>query len=725
MIAGNVAEEYLFQYLDQSPKANLPFSSRDLLSRDPDRFDTILHWINGNEKNEVKRQQITSYLTWRKYMLEQYELLRQNINDTKKKVIPPEAVTSPDGTTSLTNVFLPLPQTSEHGCWSVSLQLLLRSRGVNLSQEAIRAYVPDFGETFLMNTEKSFYDDKAGAYFDMIRSTFIKPESTNPYTRAELVKELCPNTATRRFCVSLNAGILDHPDEFRAMKATLAQKITDILQRAKSPICVNVGGHYVTIYGIRGETLFTKNSDAADLEHANDDSTYTLDDLIYRHEDNVNPFTGSFTSFRPFDFTYLEDVSETNGVKGFSDIDGLHYDEDGQLVLDDSFTEAENAKAQIPDEQYISEDMLSRNCVNISLEYQLSPHFSLTETICPPDRLQQVEYVPYEYDLYSIREKYNGMIGNLPKEIARPLLSPEKSRKALALESLHNLMKGKGTSPDAGADPEIIKDLISEIIAENLSGNSSDPLTGISRKQLKDLIKNNETFRQRFSGSSESTGALSEFLKDEGLGMTQSLQSELRADVTRPESQAIDPSGTDSEKVIQQVIQIQKSFRELQKEMEKTQYKEAMDRLSSAAVKKTEEILISLSNDPNSSDWSRHRTADLVPLMVLKNLLVSEAGTGVPGRFADVIAHQGPEYLLNKMEDFEVISNHRMLAENSPQGTLSVLDHNAKQVTGEFIRKAPSAYAALSRSLSKEPDVSSAKEAQPKVLTRGQDPLTR
>ena len=105
-------------------------------------------------------------------------------------------VTRRKGYTGLSDVRLSGPQTSNNGCWSCGMSLLLQSRGVDLSPEEIRAYRPDFqpGQEQQMSAER--------------RMTMDSDSTNYIYDQADLIQKALPNT-----CVT-NVTLKPLPDMF-------------------------------------------------------------------------------------------------------------------------------------------------------------------------------------------------------------------------------------------------------------------------------------------------------------------------------------------------------------------------------------------------------------------------------------------------------------------------------------------------------------------------------
>ncbi len=207
---------------------------------------------------------------------------------------PRPEVTREKGYIGLGSIKLSERQTSNNGCCSCGLHLLLKSRGIDLTQEEIRAYRPDF---------KPGEEQKMSAQRRMIMDS----DSTNyVFDQADLIQKVLPNTCMTNVTINpmtefykVEGGAvkppspLDDPgyytmtpkeqqtrlaewqkedNRFRAQvrkaySEQVRQQLGDIVRKAltedRSPIVLNTGGnHFITITGIRedGKKLRVEDS---------------------------------------------------------------------------------------------------------------------------------------------------------------------------------------------------------------------------------------------------------------------------------------------------------------------------------------------------------------------------------------------------------------------------------------------------------------------------------
>lgn len=163
------------------------------------------------------------------------------------------------GYITLPGIKLDRGQSSTNGCWSCATSLLLKSRGVDLTQEEIRAWKPNYqpngGKTFA--SKQSLYERNA--------DTGCSIEDN-----ADLITEVSPNTAlSSMYIAPMDKGAIAlkgedakiipatpqeqemiHNEFLNQAEKTLKEKIMTSIIDHKSPVAINVDGHTVTITGI-------------------------------------------------------------------------------------------------------------------------------------------------------------------------------------------------------------------------------------------------------------------------------------------------------------------------------------------------------------------------------------------------------------------------------------------------------------------------------------------
>ncbi len=233
---------------------------------------------------------------------------KQALKDIGQRVDPPKPeITTKKGFSGI-DIKYSGPQTSNNGCWSQGMSLLLKSRGIDLSQEEIRAWRPD------MNMEQ------ARGMSANRRSIMEQDTANSVYENADLVQEVLPNSALNQVTINAlpenfylssqkpldktawdfmtegeqkeaerryNAQYAGQREEARkvykqALKKQLGDMVRNALEKDKSPVLLNISGHYVTVTGIskHGNRLRIEDS-----RRSLDKTTQTMsvDELIENH----------------------------------------------------------------------------------------------------------------------------------------------------------------------------------------------------------------------------------------------------------------------------------------------------------------------------------------------------------------------------------------------------------------------------------------------------------
>ena len=148
-------------------------------------------------------------------------------------------------------------QTTQNGCWSVVYSNLLKSRGIELTQQDIRAYRPfstkeaegvSWIETAEMNTDRQF----------------------SPMEMGDLALETVPNVVMREQSFTTDVSSIDKQQYLEDVCSHIKGQIRKSLD-SHSPLGLMSASHYITVTGIDGDTIYYKDSDS---DPANPDETY-------------------------------------------------------------------------------------------------------------------------------------------------------------------------------------------------------------------------------------------------------------------------------------------------------------------------------------------------------------------------------------------------------------------------------------------------------------------
>ena len=144
-----------------------------------------------------------------------------------------------DGTIMLSKKKDVPKQTTTQGCWSAVLSDMLNHFGVDLSQQEVRGYRPDIHPD-KVNTESAknlverLNSDKRNEIYDMV----------------DLIQRTVPNVAYHHMAL----------DAFgQESKSVFKQKVEDSLLNQNSPVALLYKNHYVSIVGIRDNTIIVQD----------------------------------------------------------------------------------------------------------------------------------------------------------------------------------------------------------------------------------------------------------------------------------------------------------------------------------------------------------------------------------------------------------------------------------------------------------------------------------
>ena len=226
--------------------------------------------------NDKKYQNAKNYLDARIQTAEKLQAYenKAKLSAAQGKVPPMPEVSAGDGYIGFPDLKYPDYQTSANGCWSIAYSTLLKTRGVDLSQEEIRQWRPDYKENTAPNQKA-----------DVDRKYVMNADEANSISRnADLLGKVLPNTAVSTltiypystFGITINdEPIGGDPDRFAndpayrkqvedrqrifqeeylaQVKAQIKDQIVKSIMDHKSPVALSVDGHYVTVTAINPE----------------------------------------------------------------------------------------------------------------------------------------------------------------------------------------------------------------------------------------------------------------------------------------------------------------------------------------------------------------------------------------------------------------------------------------------------------------------------------------
>ena len=167
-------------------------SGYDILTDDvlaSGNLELLTQFRKNNEKalDKEENARAKKYLEERIRVAEKLAALEKQAKENAAlgKETPKPVLDEKDGFQGFSNLTYSGPQTSFNGCWSCAYSLLLKSRGVDLTQEEVRAWRPDYPP----NTPP---EEKA----NYARLEVMNTDAANAILpNSDLAAQLLPNTA--------------------------------------------------------------------------------------------------------------------------------------------------------------------------------------------------------------------------------------------------------------------------------------------------------------------------------------------------------------------------------------------------------------------------------------------------------------------------------------------------------------------------------------------------
>ena len=262
-------DEVKIEYIDENGKNVVirdyeirPGSGYEILTDDVLNSGN-LELLNNFKINNLDKLNDPNYLPAKKYLdarirnaerIQAYENKAKLFASQKKAPYKPPVVEA-EGFILIPNIEYPDYQTSSNGCWSISYSTLLKSRGINISQEEIRQWRPDY-------KENAGLDERANKERKVLMNT---DTSNSIYENADLVGKVLPNTAVNMLrmeafepgTMTINGNPLNEQQKnivqqeyLKQVKEKLRSTLLSSFTDHQSPVAISMGGHYVTVTGI-------------------------------------------------------------------------------------------------------------------------------------------------------------------------------------------------------------------------------------------------------------------------------------------------------------------------------------------------------------------------------------------------------------------------------------------------------------------------------------------
>ena len=225
--------------------------------------DTLKKFYANNEARLTDAEK--DYMAARIASAERIKILKEKAEDrvAEGKLPPTPEPDETDGFVGFSGLRGDGTQTSGNGCWSYSLAIQLKARGVDIAQEDIRGWRPDQSLNPLTEEQK-----KSPGYQSNIDSMIYRTNADTPNSliqTADLVHDLLPNTAVEQISlppIYRDSLAVDGREPSRSKiaivqrqaiaeaKKLLRETIERAIRQDHSPISILYNHHYTTITGI-------------------------------------------------------------------------------------------------------------------------------------------------------------------------------------------------------------------------------------------------------------------------------------------------------------------------------------------------------------------------------------------------------------------------------------------------------------------------------------------
>ena len=201
--------------------------------------------LTGEEKTYLEQRMVMSALVESRKESVQQEIGAGGAGKTRPAVMR-------EGDKVWVDVHQNATQTTNNGCWSVAMEAMLQSRGVEMTQQEIRAYRP-------------FSREEAQNLDPQVSLELNTDHMMSPMDRADLFVESVPNVMVREQTFeSYSFGDKNEKRPFtkeqylQDVSEYVKAQIRDSIEGQHTPVALMSGSHFRTITGIEGDTVFYK-----------------------------------------------------------------------------------------------------------------------------------------------------------------------------------------------------------------------------------------------------------------------------------------------------------------------------------------------------------------------------------------------------------------------------------------------------------------------------------
>ena len=228
-------------------------------------------------------------------------------------------------------------QSSNNGCWSVSTQLLLKSRGERrIDQTTIRAYRPPYKAGEIRSIANG--DDKGR--FEETYQQLENDKGNNLMDRGDAFLNFAPGSMLQGLQIDgysnevRRLGIT-RDEYFRRTKNVVTSHILHAIKEEKSPVSFLNGGHYITITGIDEKGIVTYKDSLNTGKDPNKDYKTSLDNLLKRV---IYPKASPIRMEWAADIKLSKDYKKLYGIPS----EHLRVGDDGEVYMPSSLSTLAN-----------------------------------------------------------------------------------------------------------------------------------------------------------------------------------------------------------------------------------------------------------------------------------------------------------------------------------------------------------------------------------------------
>ncbi len=299
---------------------------------------------HGEELNEPEKEYMEARLNTAREVKRLGDASKADL--AEGKTAPRPEPDEKDGFVGFSDLKYPNQQTSGNGCWSCSYSLLLKSRGIDLSQEKIRAWRPDRSKDRTVKSKDNGIQRKQSAASYRMNTDGVNGLMEN----ADLLGQVLPNESMAQITMKplvkdelfVDGEPVDNA-QYKTilvyykeqMKAQLTDQIRKAIQVDKSPVALAIDGHFVTITGISKDGKRIRYEDSLPA-NGKITGTMTMDELVHRATEVHKSWGGRTAAPNGLSLTWIRDINVPEYEKRKKEKPVIHAEEPGLVELSET-----------------------------------------------------------------------------------------------------------------------------------------------------------------------------------------------------------------------------------------------------------------------------------------------------------------------------------------------------------------------------------------------------